>query len=821
MAKITELPTAGPIAGEETLPIVQDGETKQAPYSDLVDALTGAVAHEGAAQLTAIATAGSAISETANLYADALSTGALVAAYESIGNVSQANLASNVGVLQVGLINGTHVFTGDVIRAVRWSWACAATTTSVEIKVWKRNVAGATAAGTLNNAAPIATHDTLIGTYTTTPAALGVTVGTSNPVGTNVLALPSIFTIEAGYDYIFQFRNLDATTTVVNCGFQYFATAAGTQRRAGFQALTATPNVFTNLTATRTPAISLYKGVQATQLPATDATLRTLINQRDSETLAAMNQRNVQNLYVNATLFPNALAVPASFWGDSLTFDAIGTPTLPGAGFKATDVADVVTTGTVNNYGINGQTSTEITARVTAASATDKGGFNQVMMGANDTNDAAKTAALILADFATCAGAFTNASYLFCSPWNSGPVVAKNYDVRRGLISTYGPKALDMSALWARHAGGSSDVTASRRGAVPTDLTADGIHQNQAGGLVKGYEWAAALVARNGGAPFVHDDMFGFKANDASGTAIGTVRTLGTGYNFRILAGNEDGAAQMARGTGALTRTANSILQPYRELFVEAENNKGRGRNGRVILVQQMDGTSPQRAVQVAGNGASVAYMPTTFAPADGTQLTIVACLRVDIARTNGYLISKTGSAPCLLQQNSGMTFAPKNNAGVSLGTITGTAQNPSEWHFYFFTINTATGVISVAVDEVSSSGAASAGNIELAALNTFFTNAGGNTLPWAGGIKMLAVYGAYYDITSAAVRANWYDSATRLPKDIGASGTAGGSLATPLIYMRGRAGDYLLGKNYGNGGDLHVPVPIGRAHLGFVDLDA
>jgi len=771
------------------------------------------VVAEGAIQILAVSNAGAAVTQTATTYADALSTGEVAPAYESIGVTTSASLSSNVGVHQVGLVNGTHVATGDVIRGIQWAWACAATTATVEIKVWKRDVAGATGAGTLNNAAPIATHDALVATYSTTPSVIGITVGTTNPAKTNVYTLPSTFTVEAGFDYVFQFRNLDGSSVVVNCGFMYFSAAAGTQRRAGFQALTATPTTFTSLTTTRSPAITLLKAKSKTTLPATDAILRTLLNQRDATTLAVMNQRNVDNLYINATLFPNVLANPASFWGDSLTQDSN-----PGVGFKAVEGVDAVTSGTVNNYGIGGETASQITTRVSAASAADKAGFNQVLMGANDTLDAAKTAALIVADYATCAAAFTNANYLMCATWSSGVVSRKHRDVWRSLRSTYGAKALDMPAMWSRFGAQASDAAESRRGALPTGLCVDTLHQNQPGGLIKGHAWAAALIARNGGAPFVHDDMFGFKAGDASGAAIATVRTLGTGYNFSILAGNEDGAVDIARGTGAITRTAATILQPYREIFVEAENNKGKGRNGRIVLVQQMDGTSPQKAVRVIGNGASILRTPTTFAPADGTQLTIVVCMRVDTRRTNGYLLSQ-GTNSIITQSGSGNLFVPRTAGGTSLGSISVTPSNPSDWHVYFYTLNTATGVIAAACDETSSTGAASVGNVSIASITTFFGNES-NSLPWAGDLKMLAIYDTYYDITNTAVRANWYDSATRLPKDIG-DGTAGGALAAPLVYLRGMAGDYLLGKNFGTGGDLHAPVPIGAAHLGFSDIEA
>jgi len=816
-----DIPDAAP--GERGAKYWADQAAAQVPAVSAEGAVqVAAVQAEGATQITAVGDAASAVTATASLYVDALSTGEYDIEYESVGTTTQANLSSNVGVHQVGLINGTHVFTGDVIKALRWHWACASTTTSVEIKVWKRDVSGATGAGTINNAAPIATHDTLIATYTTTPTEIGITPGTSTPATTSILVLATAFTIEAGFDYMFQFRNLDAGSAVVNCGFSYFATAAGTQRRAGFQALTATPTTFTSLTTTRTPAITLLKARQKATLPATDATLRNLIDCRDRETLSAMNQRNVSNLYTNAVMFPNTLSVTASFVGDSLTFDDIGASNLPGAGYKATDVADSVTSGTVNNYGINGETSTQITTRVSALSAGDKAGLVQAMMGTNDLNTAGAPAT-VAANFATCASAITNANYLFASGYHTGiapnAITARRaFDMRRSTLATYGAKALDMQAMWARYGAGASDFLAARRGAVPTDLTQDNLHQNKPGGLVKGYAWAAALVARNGGAPFVHDDMFGFKSGDASGAAIGTVRTLGDAFNYRILAGNEDGAVQINRTTGAITRTDQTIVQPYRECFVEAENNKGIGRNGRIILVQQMDGTQPTRGVRVQGNGASFLNVPSTYAPTDGTELTIVLCLRLQ-NRASGHIVTNGGQA-FVDQQGWAVRFTGRNSAGTSLGSVTVTAQSPSDWNLYSFTIKTDGTICAAVVNEGTATTATPTASAVVAAsaITGFFTNSG-DTLPFAGDIKMLWLANSYLDITNSTVRANFYDSATKVPKDLGSAGTVSG--VTPLFFLRGRAGDYLLGKNYGSVGDLHAPVPIGRAHLGYTDLDS
>lgn len=780
-------------------------------------------AEQAAQEVLNVGLAAQAVEATASLYANGLSNNDYAIEYESVGALNQATLASNVGVYQVGLVNGTHIFTGDVITGLRWLWAAATGTVTTEILVWERDVAGATGAGTLNNAAPIATHDTLIATITTTPAALGITTGTSNPAQTNNLALAVPITVKAGFDLMFQFRNLDGSSAVVNCGIAYIAGTAGSQRRAGFTALTATPTTFVAINTARLPSITLLKNVQKTRLPATDETLRTLSDNKAIETLASMNQRNVQNLYASASLFPTTLDTPASYWGDSLTNDA--TSGQPITGYRLTEVVDALTVGTVNNYGINGQTSAQITTRVTAGSGTDLAGFNRVMQGTNDL--ASGTPASVLTNYDTCAAAFTNANYLMSSPWMTGVQAGrvngrKIGDIRTGLLSTYGAKALDSQAFWARYGFNATDQLAARRGAVPTDLTIDGLHKATAGGLIHGHIHAAALIAQAGGAPFVHDDIVGIKNGDASGTAIITPRILGTGYNFAILAGNEDGALQINRKTGAITRTASPVLQPYREVFVEGENNRGRGRNGRIVMVQQLDGTTPNKVVRVRGNGASVLMPRFDFAATAGPEATIVLAIR-QTRRASGAsnLMTYGGNNSPILDQNGwDMRVNWRGAAGASLGSQSLSVESPSLVNFYAFTMKTDTGVMRSRLNLGTpvTAGAVTAANIDLAGIAYLFSN-GGDSAPWAGDILMMAVYGAYYDITSDAIIGNWWDNTTRLPKDIG-DGTAGGAFAAPLIYLRGMAGDHILGKNYGTGGDLHAQIPLSGRDVGFVDVD-
>ncbi len=811
------------IVTAELQPLIDEAGNVLTDITDAKDAALADIDAEGVEQAAIVSNAASAAEAVATTYADGLATGSLIPAYESVGASSHATLATNVGVYQVVLINGTHVTTGDVIAGIRWPWACGATTSTVEIKIWKRDVSGATGAGTLNNAAPIATHDTLLATYSTTPTVLGITAGTSTAAQGNDYTFSSPFTIEAGYDYVFQFRNLDGTSTVVNCGFLYFSATAPAQRRAGFQALTASPTTFTNITTARTPSITLLKKEQKTQLPATDAQFKTRLD--NGNIVARMNADNDRNLALAAAMFPNTLAVTASYWGDSLFDDSTGGGSAPAAGYRLTEVVDAYTIGTVNNYGTNGNTGAQVTTRVLAGSGADLAGFNAVMMGTNDLSSG--TAASVLTSYATCAAAFTNTNYLFASPWQNGAMAAnlnarKAYDIRAGLRSTYGSKFLDSQLMWARYASGTVDRAAARGGAIPTSLTVDGLHKNSAGALIHGKVHAAALIARNGGAPFIHDDVWTIKAADAAATVVGTVRWLGTATNFEILHGNEDNALQINRATGEVTKTGNTVLMPYRELYITAANNKGAARVGRIIVTQVLDGTTPNRGVRIQGNGASFLMANSTWAPSDGNELTIVMCARMLRSNVTGLHVIGDGSNAFLSNTNWGFGFNPRASGSTStLGAISNiVAEKPSDWNFYFFSMNSASGLMKAVVNEGTAATTVPTNAVSgLSKMHTLFTNSG-NTLPFMADIKMFAVYSTYYDVADTAVRAVWYDSTTKAPKDIGSAGTAGGSLSTPFHYLYGRAGNYLTGLNGGSAGTLHTPPPISYADVGFVDVD-
>lgn len=61
MAKISELPTAGPLTGAETMPIVQDGDMKRVPFDTVLAQQLATLVDEGAIQTSAVTVAGTTL----------------------------------------------------------------------------------------------------------------------------------------------------------------------------------------------------------------------------------------------------------------------------------------------------------------------------------------------------------------------------------------------------------------------------------------------------------------------------------------------------------------------------------------------------------------------------------------------------------------------------------------------------------------------------------------------------------------------------------------------------------------------------------------
>nr|DAI68393.1 MAG TPA: hypothetical protein [Caudoviricetes sp.] len=92
MAKITELPAAGPLTGAETMPVVQDGETKQAEFSEVL----AAIGAEGDVQVARVTAEGGVqvdLARAERLLAESASNSAQSYA-STAGSASVSNLFS-------------------------------------------------------------------------------------------------------------------------------------------------------------------------------------------------------------------------------------------------------------------------------------------------------------------------------------------------------------------------------------------------------------------------------------------------------------------------------------------------------------------------------------------------------------------------------------------------------------------------------------------------------------------------------------------------------------------------------------------------------
>lgn len=192
------------------------------------------------------------------------------------------------------------------------------------------------------------------------------------------------------------------------------------------------------------------------------------------------------------------------FWGDSLT---AGTGAASAAGYYPQQVSDLYTTPrTFYNGGVGGDTSTQIKARLLAASAADLAATTIIWAGRNNF----ASGATVLADIAAMVAALGHTRYLVLSVLNTSaeanPSVGYTQitDINASLSSTYGIRYVDVRSLLVAQgapAGGYPDATAYAGDYPPSGLINSGApHMNNAGyGIVAGAVFAAlpAIEGRN------------------------------------------------------------------------------------------------------------------------------------------------------------------------------------------------------------------------------------------------------------------------------------------------------------------------------------
>ena len=314
----------------------------------------------------------------------------------------------------------------------------------------------------------------------------------------------------------------------------------------------------------------------------------------------------------------------------------------------------------------------------------------------------------------------------------------------------------------------------------------------------------------------------------AAGTAIITPRILGASTGLRIVSGNDSGAVDMGldgvidRGTG----TPDAIT----ELEVQADSkNKGRSNIARIVLLRQADDTRANHAVRFASTGATRMASDPVDTAINTKKATVVLCLRsnnlnTDTAASVPIMTSllNSGQRAEILLQGRRVSLTLVDTANGQFGGLNSPyANDASGFNFFFFSADSTTGV-RVANSAVNEEGTTSltptADKVFGHSLSKLMF---GQTATITQGfdLKMLWFANDYIDITNPANRALFYNPATKEPLDLGADGTVAG--VTPMIYMRGMAGDYGLGKNFGTRGDFSTVPYHNASEFPFADLDS
>jgi hypothetical protein len=416
------------------------------------------------------------------------------------------------------------------------------------------------------------------------------------------------------------------------------------------------------------------------------------------------------------------------------------------------------------------------------------------------------------------------------SPWVSTGVGTINFARSRRIAAwekaTYGAQAWDALPFWSKwHCGSESDLVTVRQGVISPSLTLDGLHPDDRGVSIEGRELARIVRASAGiGAPYIHDDMVGIKNGATLGSAVLTPRVIGTAKGFQIVDGNNVDAVRINSTTGAITRGAGTV-PAVTELFVQSDSlRKGRSNIARIIGVRQSDVTVPGEIVRVIGNGAGAMTTDKLTGGVGGKQMTFAICCRVNDL-SSATIISTTTTAGNLAQiQRSGKTLRALiyNSAGTLIANGFWTVPvDPFAFNWFFLCMDTTTGTqtMSLVTNELAAVTATPTADALYpfdVAHNLFYSS---GTFANNLDVKMIWMAQGYLDITNSANRALFYTAATGAPVDLGASGVVSG--LTPIIYMHGRSGDYLLGNNFGSGGPFYVPPYVNADNVGFVDLAA
>lgn len=404
---------------------------------------------------------------------------------------------------------------------------------------------------------------------------------------------------------------------------------------------------------------------------------------------------------------------------------------------------------------------------------------------------------------------------------------AGNRESTKTAIATWGERVFD--ALPFMMSLRSTDEAQALRGFIPSNVSNDGLHPNDNAMAAMGQKFAQLALAANGDGPaFVHDEVVGIVAGASVGTTLVTPRVLGTADTLTITSQTVSDVARIA-GTApyAITQGAGTVPSVNVVTLNGTTSGKGNTNTARVVLVRQAPDTASTYPVQIVGNGQSALRTRGLTGATPGRKASLCFLMRrtatpaivtavIEQTRTTGPI-----SAWLTNNTNGRFSFAPRTSDGTAIGSLNSPLPGtPGDWNFYWFHLDVDAGLLRSGLNGGAASTATPTAGLD-AAFDLIQVFLGGNltnfaVAPFAGyDCKFLWFANDYVDFTSSTVRDAFYNSST-LEGVVSGAGTVAG--VTPLVFLRGQAGDYLLGKNYGTGGDFE-PVPfISTALAGFTD---
>jgi hypothetical protein len=330
----------------------------------------------------------------------------------------------------------------------------------------------------------------------------------------------------------------------------------------------------------------------------------------------------------------------------------------------------------------------------------------------------------------------------------------------------------------------------------------------------------------------------GIKATDAVAAAVLTPSILGSATvdNMRIVSQSKSDVVRIAASSPwALTRGA-GVPDAITEVMLQGESRlKGSTRLSRHILVKQAPDTSANYPVRILGGGSQALRTPGLTGAVGSKKLTIAFLTRLVTRATSvavTALACERASDQAVIwwlrkRADGTWNFVPRdvnNGTIVDLSSAGRYAPDAYAWHLVWCTVDTTTGVQTAkyGINDVTLATATPAVADSLMAFDRLSALYGGDfataAQPQFGGVDRKFFWMAQdtLDMTDVTVRDQFWNSATGAAVVSGA-GTING--VTPIVFERGMAGDAMLGKNWGTGGDF-LPVPyINQESVGFADL--